>query len=170
MPDRRPAPGMRWTIAVLVCMLVASSTVVAQSTKGAAKRPAVKPAAAKTTANLASTLTGVYTDEQAARGRNFYLGMCKSCHAPESHTGATFSKYWKGKKLSDLFMFISTQMPKNDPGSLDPGDIADVMAYILKINAQPTGKAELYGDADSLKQFRIDVKQAGTTTAKGKKP
>jgi mono/diheme cytochrome c family protein len=117
-----------------------------------------------------STLTGVYTDEQAGRGRNFYLGMCKSCHAPESHTGATFSKYWKGRKLSDLFTFISTQMPKNDPGSLDPGDIADVTAYILKMNKQPVGNDELYPDADSLKKFRIDVKQAGTSTAKGKKP
>lgn len=171
MLDRRPAPGMRWTTAILVCMLVASSGAAAQSTKGVPKRPATKTVSPN--ANLASTLTGVYTDEQAARGRNFYLGMCKSCHAPESHTGATFSKFWKGKKLSDLFTFISTQMPKNDPGSLDPGDIADVMAYILKMNAQPTGKDELYGDADSLKKFRIDVKaavKAGTTTAKGKKP
>jgi hypothetical protein len=159
---------MRWTIGVLVCMLVTSSELLAQMPKGAAKRPAAPPA--KANANLASTLTGVYTNEQAARGRNFYLGMCKSCHAPESHTGATFSKYWKGKKLSDLFMYISTQMPKNDPGSLDPGDIADVMAYILRMNAEPTGKDEIYPDADSLKKFRIDVKQAGTSTAKGKKP
>lgn len=151
-------------------MLVLSTTALAQSTKGAKKAPSVTTTAAKATANLTSTLTGVYTDEQAARGRNFYLGMCKTCHAPETHTGATFSKYWKGKKLSDLFMFISTQMPKNDPGSLDPSDIADVMAYILKMNVQPTGSAELYPDADSLKKFRIDVKQASTSTAKGKKP
>ena len=61
-------------------------------------------------------------------------------------------------------------MPKNDPGSLDPGDIADVMAYLMKLNAQPPGKDELYPDADSLKKFRIDVKQASTSTAKGKKP
>jgi mono/diheme cytochrome c family protein len=161
-------------------MLVASSAAAAQkstgSTKGSVSAPAppkMSSSALKANANLASTLTGVYTDEQAARGRNFYLGMCKSCHAPESHTGPTFSKWWKGRKLSDLFTFISTQMPKNDPGSLDPGDIADVTAYLMKLNAEPAGKDELYPDADSLKKFRIDVKevkQAGTSTAKGKKP
>ena len=171
MPDRHPAPAMRWTTGVLVCMLVLSTTAAAQSTKGAKKSSTATSAATKAaTANLTSTLTGVYTNEQAGRGRNFYLGMCKQCHAPESHTGATFSKYWKGKRLSDLFTFISTQMPKNDPGSLDPSDIADVMAYILKMNVQPTGPDELYPDADSLKKFRIDVKQAGTSTAQGKKP
>jgi mono/diheme cytochrome c family protein len=157
-------------------MLVASADVVAQAPKGATKRAAIpaapkaSPAALKANANLASTLTGVYTEEQAGRGRNFYLGMCKSCHAPESHTGPTFTKWWKGRKLSDLFTYISTQMPKNDPGSLDPADIADVMAYLMKLNAEPAGKDELYPDADSLKKFRIDVKQAGTSTAKGKKP
>ena len=170
MPNERPVPGTRWTTGVLVCMLVAAADVAAQTPKGVTKRPSATSAVAKSNAGLMSTLTGVYTDEQAGRGRNFYLGMCKSCHAPESHTGATFSKYWKGKKLSDLFTFISTQMPKNDPGSLDPGDIADVTAYILKMNKQPVGNDELYPDADSLKKFRIDVKQAGTSTAKGKKP
>jgi mono/diheme cytochrome c family protein len=176
MRDGRP-PGVRWTAGVLVCMLVAAANAAAQTPRGATKGPATMPAAPKASsaalkanANLASTLTGVYTDEQASRGRNFYLGMCKSCHAPESHTGPTFAKYWKGKKLSDLFTFISTQMPKSDPGSLDPGDIADVTAYLMKLNAQPPGKEELYPDADSLKKFRIDVKQASTSTAKGKKP
>src|SRR5689334_1731053 len=148
MHDRRvsrAAPGMkasRWTTAALACMLVASSAAAAQkstgstgSTKGPVSAPAppkMSSAAVKANANLTSTLAGVYTDEQAKRGRNFYLGMCKSCHAPESHTGPTFSKWWKGRKLSDLFTFISTQMPKNDPGSLDPSDIADVMAYLMK--------------------------------------
>jgi len=168
---------MRWTTGVLACMLVPVANIGGQSAKAPAKSaaamsapPKLSSTALKANASLASTLTGVYTDEQAGRGRNFYLGMCKSCHAPESHTGPTFAKWWKGRKLSDLFTFISTQMPKNDPGSLDSGDIADVMAYILKLNAQPPGKDELYPDADSLKRFRIDVKQAGTSTAKGKKP
>ena len=168
MSDRRAAPGRRWTIAVVVCMLVLAANVGAQAASKGVRRPA-KPAAAKATTPQPSTLNGVYTDEQAERGRQFYLGMCKSCHTPESHTGATFNKYWRGKKLSDLFMFIRTQMPKNDPGSLDPYDVADVTAYLLKINAQPTGTGELYPDADSLSKFRIEVKTR-PTTAKRKKP
>src|SRR5262249_48020148 len=164
MHDRRPAGRMttrRWTPGVLACMLVASAGLGAQTSKAPAKGPAKMPAAPKTSAavlkanaSLASTLSGVYTDEQAARGRNFYLGTCKACHAPESHTGAQFAKWWKGRKLSDLFTFISTQMPKNDPGSLDPGDIADVTAYLMKLNAEPAGGEELLPDARSVKKIR----------------
>jgi hypothetical protein len=65
-------------------------------------------------------------------------------------------------------------MPKNNPGSLDPGDAADVVAYLLKMNAMPSGEFELYPDADSLKQFRIETKKSplptSSTTAKRKTP
>jgi hypothetical protein len=71
--------------------------------------------------------------------------------------------------LSELFSFISEKMPKNDPGTLAPEDVADVVAYLLKMNVMPAGKAEVYPDADSLKQFRIDLKGT-TSTAKGTKP
>ena len=116
-------------------------------------------------------MSGVYTNEQATRGRYVYLGSCRSCHSPESHTGATFAQWWRGKQLSDLYQFVLERMPKNDPGTLAPEDDADVIAYLLKMNAMPVGKDELYPDADSLKKFRIDVKaKRGTSTAKGAKP
>jgi hypothetical protein len=100
-----------------------------------------------------------------------YAGTCRSCHTPASHTGATFNKWWRGKQLSDLFLFVSTRMPKNDPGSLAPDDVADVMAYLLKMNAMPVGKEELPPDADSLKKIRIETKRSSaTSTAKRKKP
>lgn len=111
-----------------------------------------------------STLSGVYTTEQAARGKDVYAGNCRSCHTPMSHTGEMFATWWQGKQLSDLFTFVSTQMPKNDPGSLAPEDAADVVAYLLQMNAMPPGKLELYPDADSLKKYRIQ------TTAASRKP
>lgn len=117
-----------------------------------------------------STLNGVYTDEQASRGKDVYAGSCRSCHTPASHTGVTFNKWWRGKQLSDLFGFISTLMPKNDPGSLAPEDVADVTAYLLKMNAMPTGAAELPPDLDSLKKFRIETKPSRPSPAKRKKP
>ena len=117
-----------------------------------------------------STLSGVYTDEQASRGKDVYAGSCRSCHTPASHTGVTFNKWWRGKQLSDLFGFIRTTMPKNDPGSLAPEDVADVTAYLLKMNAMPTGPAELPPDVDSLKKFRIETKPSRPSPAKRKKP
>ena len=135
-----------------------------------AKAAAASKAAAKTPPGP-STLTGVYTDEQAARGKDVYVVSCKSCHTADTHTGETFAKWWKGKQLSELFNFVATRMPKNDPGSLAIEDVADVTAYLLKMNKMPVGAGELPPDADSLKKFRIDVtRSVGPSTAKRAKP
>jgi S-disulfanyl-L-cysteine oxidoreductase SoxD len=103
-----------------------------------------------------STLSGVYTTEQAARGRDAFLGSCKSCHAPESQTGDNFSRLWMGKSLLDLFKYVSELMPENNPGSLAPEVNADVVAYLLQLNAQPPGKSELTGDHTALKAIKVE--------------
>ena len=107
-----------------------------------------------------STLTGVYSEKQAARGQDVYAGMCKSCHAAATHTGVAFEKSWNGHPLSELFGFISTRMPKNEPGSLAPEEYADVLAYLLSINAMPPGTRELQPDSLALKRIRIDTTAA----------
>lgn len=163
----------RWVFAVAAAMLAAismlSSPVQAQGPKPAANA-AAKQAAKSARPSGPSTLSGIYTDAQATRGRYVYTGTCRSCHSPTSHTGATFAQWWRGKQLSDLFTFISEKMPKNDPGTLAPEDVADVVAYLLKMNAMPVGKTEISPDVDSLKQFRIEVKSSGTSTTKRTKP
>src|SRR5215831_6759745 len=104
-----------------------------------------------------STASGVYTDEQAARGRETYVMQCKSCHTPASHTGPTFATWWDRKTLSDLYQFVSTRMPKNEPGSLQPDEYADLIAYLLKLNDLPSGSEPLPADSVALKKIRIDV-------------
>ena len=49
-----------------------------------------------------TTAAGVYTAEQANRGRDTYAMQCKSCHTPASHTGVTFAQWWDRKPLSEL--------------------------------------------------------------------
>ncbi|MEP6617750.1 MAG: cytochrome c [bacterium] len=115
-----------------------------------------------------STLAGVYTPGQAERGRITYAGMCKSCHSPASHTGATFEKWWKGKSVATLFAFMSSQMPKNNPGSLNPDEYADVVAYLLKMNAMPTGTRELVADSTTLATVLIEMPQKTQRAAKPK--
>jgi mono/diheme cytochrome c family protein len=105
---------------------------------------------------IASTASGVYSDEQAARGRDVYLGNCKSCHTPESHTGPLFKTRWEGRPLADLFAYISLSMPKNEPGSLSPQENADVLAYLLKLNRMPSGVADVPADSNALKSIRIE--------------
>jgi mono/diheme cytochrome c family protein len=104
-----------------------------------------------------TTQTGVYSAEQAARGEDVYAGMCKSCHAAATHTGVAFEKSWDGRSLSELFGYISTKMPKNEPGSLAPEEYADVLAYLLKLNQMPVGKTELPPDTIVLGRIRIET-------------
>ena len=106
-----------------------------------------------------STRAGVYTADQAERGRITYAGMCRSCHSPASHTGATFEKWWKGRTVAALFAYMSTQMPKNNPGSMNADEYADVIAYLLKMNALPAGAHALAADSASLATVLIEMPQ-----------
>ena len=104
-----------------------------------------------------TTSAGVYTAEQANRGRDMYAMQCKSCHTPASHTGQIFAQWWDRKPLSDLYTFILTRMPKNEPGSLQPDEYVDVMAYLLKLNDLPAGSDPLPADSVAMKRIRIEV-------------
>src|SRR3954468_16717213 len=152
---------MRWLILLVLCLVARAAR--AQGTK--TPPTATVDATASATTGL-TTLSGVYTSAQAARGKNVYAGSCRACHTAQSHTGETFETFWRGKQLSDLFSFVNTRMPKNDPGSLAVDDVADVVAYLLSMNTMPAGKRELYPNADSLKQYRIEVKGRDSTATR----
>ena len=158
---------IRWCLAAVALGSAALSTLAlgtlalgagglsAQSASPRAKpgkAPLARPA---TTAATSSTLAGVYTDSQALRGQELYLGFCKQCHTAESHTGAVFRNWWSGRRLGDLFSFVSTRMPKNEPASLDPQHYADLVAYLLKMNAMPPGPTELGSDIAALQKITI---------------
>ena len=100
----------------------------------------------------------MYTEAQAKRGEQTYLGICRSCHTPSEQAGAPFSQNWNAHPLSDLFLYLLESMPKDNAGSLDPYDAADVMAYLLKINAMPAGNVELVPDTLVLKKILIDTR------------
>ena len=76
--------------------------------------------------------------------------QCKSCHTPASHTGATFASWWDRKPLSELFQFVTTRMPKNEPGSLQPDDrivTIDVLRWIRLGIPEPLCIGERGGEA-----------------------
>ena len=108
-------------------------------------------------ADSTTTKHGVYTTQQALRGKDIYAGNCKSCHTPESHTGATFNATWNHRALSELYGYIRDRMPKNEPGSLSAEEYADVLAYLLRMNRMPTGRRELPADSTAMKSIRIEM-------------
>jgi S-disulfanyl-L-cysteine oxidoreductase SoxD len=104
-----------------------------------------------------TTMSGVYTNEQATRGQETYTSICLSCHSLAEQSGANFSKKWVGFPLWDLYDYISVNMPQSDPGTLTPKEYAQVVAYLLKINGMPAGKDEVPSDTLSLKKIKVDT-------------
>ena len=61
-----------------------------------------------------------------------------------------------GTTLEQYFQYVQELMPKNEPGSLTAQEYADVVAYLLRMNALPPGNDELSTDVTALKKIRID--------------
>lgn len=132
---------MRWSLLGLASL----------ATLGASRR--VQTPAADSTR---STRVGVYTAAQAKRGFEVYALSCQSCHSPLSHAGPEFTARWRGRRLSELFSYVRTAMPKSDPGSLTPRQYILVLTYLLKMNGLPAGNEELPADTLSLNRIRIE--------------
>jgi mono/diheme cytochrome c family protein len=118
------------------------------------------PAEAQGRGPVRSSRDGVYTAVQAARGSDTFATICTGCHTPESHTGPVFMGSWGGSSLWDLFIYLSEQMPKTDPGTLSAREYLQVVAYILELNGMPAGSAELPADSAGLSRIRLDTAKA----------
>src|SRR4029077_7774174 len=84
---------------------------------------------------------GVYTDAQAARGQGAFDSRCRECHRGGFFQG--FVERWREDRLSGIFNFISTRMPRDNPGSASQSEYLDIVAYILSLNSLPAGTQEL---------------------------
>lgn len=114
---------------------------------------ATAPAVAQEDA-LRTTQDGVYTAEQAERGKEGYTQACAGCHALDWYRGATL-KSWDGAPLVNLYDAIATTMPKDNPGRLKRREYLDLLAYILSLNDMPVGAQELAAGPDALKKILI---------------
>jgi quinoprotein glucose dehydrogenase len=110
-----------------------------------------------------TTWSGIFTAEQATRGKATAEKNCGSCHgttlkgelAP-ALVGDEFIGHWYDAKLSELAMKISVTMPADAPGSLKPAEYADVVAYLLQANGFPAGPDTLSLEpAPALESIKI---------------
>ena len=92
---------------------------------------------------------GVYTVEQAARGREHYESRCERCHgsdltggAGRSLTGDVFMRDWIGLTLDSLFGRMQS-MPPGAGESLADDSYVDIISYVLDRNGFPAGAEEL---------------------------
>ncbi len=137
----RPSP------ALLVLGVLSGGLVVS----GAVAPTAVSAQAGRT------TLSGVYTADQAKKGREVFTGFCAGCHTVASHSGPAFAARWAGHPLSEFFDYIMRLMPKSAPGTLTEDEYVWVTAYVLKLNGMPPSPRELSAEPQLLRSIRIEL-------------
>ncbi len=101
-----------------------------------------------------TTRDGVYTAEQAERGKERYKRDCSACHPVDWYRGDVM-KPWDGAPLANLYDLIVNTMPQNNPGSLKPREYVSLLAFILSLNDMPTGAEELGLPPDGLAKIVI---------------
>lgn len=126
-----------------------------------------------------SVADGVYTGEQARRGREHYRKRCILCHLDNGQgrqsepeivgqsleregdaeappiAGEVFLKKWSGRTLKTLYDTTSKTMPVGSAGSLSPQEYADVLAYLLELSKLSAGQQELPAAPDQLDRITI---------------
>ncbi|MEA3245139.1 MAG: cytochrome c [Gemmatimonadota bacterium] len=120
-----------------------------------------KPDSAATTDSLTPASIGVFTADQAAKGKDIYLTNCVSCHTPADHTGGGFWSDLVGKRVAKFYKYLRENMPQDNAGAISDEDYASVVAYIFQLNGLPPGAAPL--STDTLKLSRIRITQPDST-------
>ena len=156
-----------WIVAGLIVAMCACLGGAIRSARAASPAPPSK-----------NIWDGVYTDDQAARGKAQYNTSCSSCHMEDLSgsgqalplAGDAFTDVWEGQTMADLLGLVQGTMPQDKPGSLTPEAALDVISYIVQYNKYPQrkrrteerpGRAEEHPDyqespaEDSIKWTRI---------------
>ena len=150
--------GRVWIVCGLLALMSAFLGGAMHSARAAS--PAPKPSPSK------STLDGVFTDAEAARGKTAYNNNCSACHMEDLSgsgqalplAGDAFMDIWEGQTMNDLVGLVEGTMPQDRPGSLEPAMALDIISYVLQQNKFPAGTEELKNDPDALKNILITKK------------
>jgi S-disulfanyl-L-cysteine oxidoreductase SoxD len=122
-----------------------------------------------------SVWDGIYSPEQAARGEAHYAARCGACHGATLNgtgeapglSGGEFVSHYDQLTIADLFDRVRTTMPHNDPGSMTRDEYADIVAFLLKSNGFPEGKAPLDRRSEVMATINIDAQKPETSAQSG---
>jgi mono/diheme cytochrome c family protein len=105
--------------------------------------------------------TGIFTDEQADRGKADFAQSCTRCHGQDlagltapSLNGNRFITAWENENLYKLFVKIRDTMPPNFGTILTDEAKLDVMTFLLRTNGYPAGPQELKVDSETLENIQ----------------
>ena len=96
---------------------------------------------------LRSVWSGVFSGEQAARGKAQFAVLCQHCHSPlltgsqagPPLRGPGFWKKWEGDTVWALFVKIRDYMPEDTIESVTDEEKLDVLTHILVSNGVTPG-------------------------------
>jgi mono/diheme cytochrome c family protein len=98
-----------------------------------------------------SVWSGVYSADQAARGKAAYTDNCSRCHGSALQgsdeipalQGPQFMVDFDGSSVADITNRVRTTMPMDNPGHLDNAATTDIVAFLLQSNQVPAGSSQL---------------------------
>ena len=97
-----------------------------------------------------TVLDGVYTADQADRGKEAYAKSCAACHRADMGgfsapplKGDIFLDRWREFKANVLYELIRVSMPKDASSPLPDSTYLDIFSHILRENEIPAGKTPL---------------------------
>lgn len=99
-------------------------------------------------------IAGIFTEDQADRGRNSFDELCAECHTNNEFRGRLFQSNWGRRTVYSFYRTIRSTMPDNNPGGLEEQVYLDVVSYILSINGHESGASELSADSP-MRDVRI---------------
>ncbi len=114
-----------------------------------------------------SVWDGVYSLEQADRGKATYDRFCSVCHGSgltgspggPPLLGSDFAYTFGDQPVAELVQFIKLRMPVENPDSLSPQQATNIAAHILRGNGFPAGPKDLSTDFDAQADIVIKIKQ-----------
>jgi hypothetical protein len=84
------------------------------------------------------------------------------CHELEEYTAAgAYLEEMEGKSVWEIFEFIWSEMPEDNPSWLAPEQYADILAYILSIYGMPAGEEDLPTDEGTLEEIVVQGPSLG---------
>jgi mono/diheme cytochrome c family protein len=105
---------------------------------------------------------GVYTKEQAARGKGEYEDNCAGCHSTgegPALVGDAFMRRWFEDNLNAPFTKMRTQMPLDAPGTLPDNVYVDIISFLLAASGFPAGADELSPNPEALASIFVVEKE-----------
>lgn len=146
---RAPRTSLLLLTALALCLVSGAAIVTAQQPEAAAE-------------SLPKIWQGVYTNEQAAHGREVVVRHCSFCHEEDLTggdgpplVGGSFVRNWGNRYLDRLYRKIRETMPPGEETVVTPADKLAALAYILKTNGFPAGQVELPLSASELRAIQV---------------